>query len=1339
MQTTDIGCPSHLFEQTARTRPNDIAVICGSEQLTYLELDRRANQLAHLLLQRGAGPDARVGILLERSLETYVALLAVLKAGATFVPLDPALPADRVAYIAADAELGDLLTTSSLRERTEALPCSVLELDRAARTVAGQPATRPPNDAGASSLCYIIYTSGTTGRPKGVAVSRASIVNFLDVVTPIYCVRSDDRVYQGMTLAFDFSFEEIWPTWIAGATLVAGPTDSRRLGHGLTEFLIQQRITVLCCVPTLLATIDEDVPSLRALLVGGEACPADLVRRWSRPGRRMLNTYGPTEATVTATWCELVPDRPVTIGRPLPTYRVHILDEELGPVDAGQTGEICIGGPGVAVGYLHRADLTRDRFVANPIASERAEAPRLYRTGDLGRLTPAGEIEYLGRIDTQVKIRGYRIELSEIEAVIRRDAALENAVVTALERDGVVEELVAYVTLRDGGDGAADPDLRERLHASLQDRLPAYMVPSYIEVLDRFPLLAADKVDRARLPAPTSPRLGARSTAYVAPRTPLEHELAAVWAQVMGRDRISVEDDFFTDLGGHSLLAACAVSQLRRHRGLETLAIGDLYAEPTIRGLAQHISRDRFAAPADSRPEAATRPRLLHSNRRVMACGLAQIGALYGWMQLLTLPVIGVLYAALQLLHEPVRELLTAGGPANHLSGGAVIGIVSAGAFSLAFTVVLLPVAGSRLLMRGVRPGCYPLWGVTYARWWLQGKFLALSPVALLSGSPLAAPYLRLLGARIGRGCHLATGSVIGMPMLVELGDGVSLGYGARLLPHVVEGGRLHLAPVRIGADSFIGTNSIVLAGGEVGCRTTIGEQSLVPAGHAIGDDEHWAGSPLRRRASAPPLLQAMDAEADDRRWPPAVLAGFVLGAALLMLLPLLMMAPSATLVGIVAVHAGLAWAAASTLLAAPLFVLVVLTVGIVGKRAVMPVARPGIHHERSAFGLRKWLSDHMISEINLVRTIYDTLYLKPVLRLLGARIGRWAEVSTINFVDPDMLTLGDESFVAGETVVAPAVFHRGCIALGPARVGRRSFVGNGAILPGFCEMGDNSLLGLHSVPPTSSLEAGSTWLGSHAIRLPRRQTSQAFPEDLTFRPRPHLVAWRLGIEYLRLTLPATIAELSMLLDVYLTIRLAGVLSPAALLALFPVLAFGAGMACYLAVVALKWIVIGRYRPRVEPMWNVWVRRTELITGLYSTLAGPLFNGFLTGTPWAGPLLRLLGARIGRRVWLATIAFSEFDLVELGDDAAMSEEAALQTHLYEDRVMKMSRVRVGAGSSLGAVSVVLYDAEVGAGATVEAQTLVMKGESLPAGSRWRGIPARAVAEGTVGISTASAA
>ncbi|HEX3605708.1 MAG TPA: Pls/PosA family non-ribosomal peptide synthetase [Candidatus Dormibacteraeota bacterium] len=1316
MQTTRFACPSQLFEETCRTRPHRIALQCGSEQLTYEELDRRANRLAHLLLRRRGAGELRVGILLERSVDTYVALLATLKAGGAFVPLDPTLPADRVAFIAADAGLGEVVTSSSFRERTEGLPCSVLELDRAGHAISTQPPHRPLAQAGPESLCYIIYTSGTTGRPKGVAVSRASLVNFLGVVAPIYAVTAGDRVYQGMTLAFDFSFEEIWPAWIAGATLVAGPTDSRRLGHGLTEFLIENRITVLCCVPTLLATIDEDVPTLRTLLVGGEACPAGMVDRWSRPGRRMLNTYGPTEATVTASWCELVPGRPVTIGRPLPTYRIHILDERLQPVAPGETGEICIGGPGVALGYVHRPDLTRDRFVATPIAADRATAPRLYRTGDLGRFTPGGEIEYLGRIDTQVKIRGYRIELGEIEAVIREEAAIENAVVTTLEQHGSAEDLVAYVTLR--GD---DEGLRERVHDRLRERLPAYMIPAHIEVLDRFPLLAADKVDRGALPAPTSPRLGARTTTHVAAQTGLERRIATVVAEVMGRDRVSVEDDFFAELGGHSLLAACTVSRLRRQPGLQTLAIADLYDHPTVRGLARFVAERRLTTAAEA---PAGPPPMLHSDRRVRTCGLVQAGAIYGWMQLLTLPLLGVLYAVLTLLHHRVDGL--AGGELDRLSPDALVAIAAVGVLWLAATMLLLPVAGSRLLMRGVTPGSYPLWGATYLRWWLQARFLALSPVGLLAGSPLLAPYLRLLGARIGRDCHLATGVVIGVPGLVEIGDGASLGYEVRVLPHAVEDGWLHLAPVRIGAGCFLGTNTVVQAGAVIGEGTAVGEQSLVPAGQVLGAGENWVGSPLQRR-SAPALLDEMERAADGRPWTRGLLAGYVAGAVAMMLLPLLMLAPSAVLVGVVAGNGGLGWGLASTTVAAPLFVLWSCAVVAGAKRLVMRRAPAGIHHERSALGLRKWLSDHVIAQTILIRTIYDTLYLAPLLRLLGARVGRWAEVSTINFVDPDMLTLGDESFVAGETVVAPAVFHRGCVALGPARVGRRSFVGNGAILPGFCSMGEGSLLGLHSVPTTAEVEADTTLLGSPAVRLPRRQQSQAFPEELTFRPRTRLVACRLAIEFLRLVLPPAIAGMSVLLELEATVRLAGAVPPGVLIALMPLIGIGGAMSCYLSVVALKWLVIGRYRERVEPMWNVWVRRTELVTGCYSMLAAPALAGLLSGTPMLAPLLRLLGARIGRRVFLATIAFSEFDLVELGDDSSMGEEAALQTHLYEDRVMKMSRVRVGERSSLGAVSVVLYDAEVGAGARVDAQTLVMKGEYLPCGTRWRGIPARAVA------------
>lgn len=403
------------FEQTCDRLQHETAVICGSSQLTYLELDHRANRLAHFLISRGIGKGDRIGVLLERSLDTYIALLGVLKAGAVFVPLDPSFPSDLLTFITEDAGLRDMVTTSTLRGKTINLCCPVLELDQSYEALSVQYETRPQVHVDPASLCYIIYTFGKTDRPTGVAVSHASIVNFLRVFTPIYRVTRHDRVYQGMSTAIDFSFEEIWPTWIAGATLVMSITDSQHVGQGLTKFLLENKITVLCCASKLLTTIESDVPSLRTFLVSGEACPAELVSRWLRPGRRMLNTYGPTETTVTATYCELFPGRPITIGSPLPTYHIYLLDDQLQPVKDGKSGEIYIGGLGVAIGYINRPDLTKNRFISNPVWRDREIVPRLYRTGDLGRITPSGEIEYLGRNKAQVKINSNCIEYGSTE------------------------------------------------------------------------------------------------------------------------------------------------------------------------------------------------------------------------------------------------------------------------------------------------------------------------------------------------------------------------------------------------------------------------------------------------------------------------------------------------------------------------------------------------------------------------------------------------------------------------------------------------------------------------------------------------------------------------------------------------------------------------------------------------------------------------------------------------------------------------------------------------------------------------------------------------------------
>ena len=463
-----------VFEASCDRAPTRTAVECGDRLLTYGELDVLANRLAHRLRARGVRDGSRVAILLPRSAQSYAALLTVSKAGAAFVPIGPGAPQERVAFIAGDAGAEVLISGAERAAAAAAAPCPVLDMDREENAIPAASGTRPEPlpDAAADPLAHVMYTSGSSGRPKGVESAQSSIVNFLSIVPRIYDVRPDDRVLQGMTISFDFSIEESWPTWAVGATLVAGPDGPGRPSAELGDFLTVHRISVLYCVPTLL----RDGPGLRGIFAGGEACPAPLVDRWARPGRRMLNAYGPTEATVTATWAELRPGRPVTIGRPLPTYSVVLLDERREPVPPGEIGEICIGGPGVARGYVGRPDLTADRLVPHPLAPPPG---RLYRTGDLGRSTPTGEIEYLGRADAEVKIRGHRVDLGEIDNVLLELPGVAEAVAgLAPSPGGTGRELAAYVVAR----GAAD-DLLDRTAENRRRRLPGDMVPTWLDVV----------------------------------------------------------------------------------------------------------------------------------------------------------------------------------------------------------------------------------------------------------------------------------------------------------------------------------------------------------------------------------------------------------------------------------------------------------------------------------------------------------------------------------------------------------------------------------------------------------------------------------------------------------------------------------------------------------------------------------------------------------------------------------------------------------------------------------------------------------------------------------------
>jgi amino acid adenylation domain-containing protein len=621
-----------LFEQACLRFGTNKAVVTDAFSVSYRDLDNRANQVARYLIERGVKPGDRVGLLFDKSVETYVALLAVLKANAAYVPLDPGFPTERLRFILTDAAVKTVVSMSCFESKLCDFDVQPFFLDAGKRDIDAKPSRRlgagevlPPVD----QVCYIIYTSGTTGNPKGVVIEHPSICNFVRVAAELYGFRPGDRVYQGMTIAFDFSIEEIWVPLMAGATLVPGTPGMSLLGEELADFLEDRGVTCMACCPTLLATIERDLPRLRILLVGGEACPHNLVVRWSRPGRTILNSYGPTEATVTATLKTLTPDQPVTIGQPLPTYAIVILDPVADQaVPHGERGEIGIAGIGLAAGYLNRDELTQQKFIPDFLNLPNNPSKRIYRTGDLGRINDDGEIEYLGRIDTQVKIRGYRIELVEIESVLLEMPEVAQAVVSTFEPEPGSPELVAYYALKQG---AARPS-RNDVAQALRRRLPAYMVPAYLEELPFIPMSASNKADRKQLPKPSALRFQSGEK-LIAAKTENERLLAASLAELLSLDNVSTEDHFFDDLGTNSLVMARFCARIRRHPGMSNASMRDIYLNPTIAKLAAHLGQASGEEPASA---AAPEPFHVPSDLAYYGCGALQLlfFAVYGLLGL---------------------------------------------------------------------------------------------------------------------------------------------------------------------------------------------------------------------------------------------------------------------------------------------------------------------------------------------------------------------------------------------------------------------------------------------------------------------------------------------------------------------------------------------------------------------------------------------------------------------------------------------------------------------------------------------------------------------------------
>jgi non-ribosomal peptide synthetase-like protein len=1320
----------HLFERLvaeylATGTETPTALEIDGKSISFAALDRRANQMARYLRDQGLGAGDRIGLIVDRSIESYVVLLAVLKLEAAYVPLDVKFPSDRIEFIAKDAGIKAFVVTAIARRLVVGLEVPVFELDALGTAAAEFPDATLEGvgaDLPADRLCYIIYTSGSTGRPKGVAVNHSSICNFVQVATEVYGYVPGDRVYQGMTLAFDFSVEELWVPLLSGATLVPSPADRQMVGEELARFLKSKRITAMCCVPTLLATIEDELPDLRLLLVSGEACPQDIVSRWRRPGRRMLNAYGPTEATVTATWTEVLPDKPVTIGVPLPTYTVALLEtgRDALVVD-GAVGEIAIAGVGLAVGYVNRDDLTAAAFVPDFLHLANNPSRRLYRTGDLGRINGAGEIEYLGRIDTQVKIRGYRIELAEIENVLLEIEGIAQVVVTTFEVEPGLIELAAYYTCFDNGHRPS----RDSLLQAMRRQLPGYMVPAYMEELAELPLLASHKADRKALPPPKGLRLVSSSVAFVAPRDETERVIAEVLAQTLKLETVSVEDHFFDDLGAHSLLMSQFLAALNKRLPAAKAAISDVYLAPSVALLGADLKERLALASIVSAPEHETEePAVVASDFEHLRCGALQV----------------LFYVCQYGLH---LGLFAVG--VGWISGATEISQLATRAivFSLAGLVFLmaLPIAAKWLLIGRWQAERIPIWSLHYLRFWIVRQLMTLSPWRGLQGTVLFNVFLRLLGAKIGDGALILTEQVPIATDLLRIGVRTVLRKNARLNAYKAEKGAIVLGPIDIGDDVTVGELGLVDVNTSIGDRGQLGHASALLAGQSIPTDRRYHGSPaeettteyrhlphmetswLRRSAYAAMRLisiaLAMAAtiifSVVSMGWP----GGSGEGAAVQSALESSQSVTAFGVAEVLGLSLAVLLAGYVLALAAHLVVPRLLRLFLVSGKVYRLYGPHYFFAQMLALAGHAPFFQALFGDSSAIVHYFKSLGMRqPNVKQTGSNFG-----TLMLYDSPFDIEIGSGSMISDGLSVINYEVGSGSFRVAPAQLGARCFVGNAIVYPSGAQIGDNCLLGTKvMIPADGKVRQNVGLLGSPAFEIPRdvANGTRFNPIPSTTEEHARLAAknrFNLNSALLYLTSQWMLLFGVMLIS-YVAAVLYGSIGSAALVG-------GAILAPLFAIVhnivADRISVRGiRLKPHNCTIHEPYFWHIERHWKLGQTMLRSAF----AGTPLRPIVLRAMGLKVGRKVFDDGASIPEKDLVEIGDNCCLNAASAIQGHSLEDGLFKSDRIVIGNGCTIGTAAFVHYGVRMADGTMLEPDAFLMKGGKTEAGSRWQGNPAR---------------
>ncbi|WP_158854299.1 Pls/PosA family non-ribosomal peptide synthetase [Saccharothrix deserti] len=1029
-----------VLADTARLHPHSPALDDGTTSLTYRELLDLVGARSRVLAEAGIGVGDRVGIRVPSgTVELYVAVLSVLAAGAAYVPVDADDPDERADLVFTEADVCGVIGET-------------LEMRGTPMGLLGTPG--PDDDA------WIIFTSGSTGKPKGVAVSHRAAAAFVDAEARLFLpddpIGPDDRVLAGLSVAFDASCEEMWLAWRNGACLVPAPRALVRTGFDLGPWLVEREVTVVSTVPTLAALWPVDaLDDVRLLIFGGEACPPELAERLAVDGREVWNTYGPTEATVVACAARLTGDGPVRIGLPLDGWELAVVDATGAPVPMGGSGELVIGGVGLAR-YL---DPVKDAEKFAPLLALGWD--RAYRSGDLVRAEPEGLL-FLGRADEQVKLGGRRIELGEVDAALQALPTVAGAAAAVRTTKGGNQVLVGYVVAGEGFDQA---DALARLRTAL----PAALVP-LLAVVETLPTRTSGKVDRAALPWPL-PSLD--TGVPVQEMTDTEAWLAEQWSELLGSRVGSPDADFFAH-GGGSLAAAQLVSTIRtRYPGG---SVNDIYQHPTLRALAARL--DESSGHHGAAREVVPTPRRTGVIQSLL---LVPLMSLVGLRWSVALAAVGNVVG----FTTPVSWWWIAAGWLAFVSPPGKV-VIAAG--------------GARLLLRGLRPGTYPRGGGVHLRLWTAERLAEFSGATNLAGSWLTH-YARALGAKIGPDVDLHSAPpVTGM---LKLGKGSAIEPEVDLSGHWVDGDLLHVGRIRVGAGAVVGARSTLFPGARIGKRAEVAPGSGVTGSVPTG--QRWAGVPATRDGKA---------GRPGPRPPRSLWWKLVYGVttSALGLLPVAAAVPAVLIVVREPLTLG------SALLAVPLatvawmgaYALLVL----VSVRLLGIGLRAGTYPIHSRIAWQAWTTERLM---NIARVALFPLYaslLTPVwLRALGMKVGRRVEASTVLAL-PKMTTIGDGAFLADDTMVASYELGGGWLRIAAARVGKRAFLGNSGMTAPGRSVPNRGLVGVLSATPKRA-KAGSSYLGMPPMKLPR--AAEQGDQSRTFDPPRRLVVARALVELCRI------------------------------------------------------------------------------------------------------------------------------------------------------------------------------------------------------------------------------